>query len=122
MADVTLSAGEIAGMRTTLGSFLPGTAVISTATNTSDSQGGFTQAFAASGTVTARLSPLKPGDERIVGDRVAEVGWMILTVPYHTSIDEDDRVTYNSVTYEVAEVLTRVPWELGRRVVLVELD
>jgi hypothetical protein len=32
------------------------------------------------------------------------------------------RVVYNSVTYEVVEVLTRTPWELSRRVRLMEVD
>jgi len=122
MTDLTLSARELADMRGAVSSHLPGTAVIQAATRTSDGQGGETWTYTASGTVDGRLSPDMPGGENPVGGRVAEIGNWILTVPFHTTVDEDDRVVYDSVTYEVSEVLTRVPWELGRRVRLTEVD
>lgn len=110
-------------MRHTADTYLAGTAVIHTATKTADGQGGYTWTYAASGTVDARLSPEQlRGGENAVGSRVAEVAPWILTVPASTSIDEDDRVVYNGVTYEVSEVLTWVPWEISRRVRLMEVD
>lgn len=123
MSDLPLSTGELVQMRHTADTYLAGTAVIHTATKTSDGQGGYTWAYAASGTVAARLSPeVLRGDEVVVGGRLAEVSPWILTVPAATSIDEDDRVVYNSITYEVSEVLTGIPWEISRRVRLVEVD
>lgn len=116
-----LSAAELSQMRGELEQTLPGTAVIKTATKTSDQQGGYAWTYAASGTVDARLSPESlRGGEPVIGDRITEVSQWILTVPQATSIDEDDHVVYDSVTYEVSEVLTRVPWEISRRVRLVE--
>lgn len=118
-----LSAGELVKMRAELEQSLPGTAVIHTATRASDLQGGQSWTYAASGTVDARLSPESlRGGEQITGSRTAEVSPWILTVPQATTIDEDDRVVYNGVTYEVSEVLTRIPWEISRRVRLIEVD
>lgn len=123
MPDLPLSTAELVQMRHTADAYLAGTAVIHTATKTSDGQGGYTWAYAASGTVAARLSPEQlRGGENAVGSRVAEVAPWILTVPASTSIDEDDRVVYNTVTYEVSEVLTWTPWEISRRVRLTEVD
>lgn len=84
--------------------------------------GGQTWTYTASGTVSARLAFVKGGSEVELGGRVAEVSGLVLTVPAGTSIDEDDRVTYDSVTYEVDEVLTRVPEEIARRVRVREVD
>lgn len=123
MADLPLSAAELTQMRHTVSQHLAGTAVIHTKTAAADGQGGQTWTYAASGTVDARLSPIERGrGEQSLADRAAVVSDWILTIPYHTSADEDDRVVYDSVTYEVAEVMTRVPTELARRLRLVEVD
>ena len=123
MPDLPLSTAELVQMRHTADTYLAGTAVIHTATKTADGQGGYSWAYAASGTVDARLSPEQlRGGENAVGSRLAETSPWILTVPASTSIDEDDRVVYNAVTYEVSEVLTWVPWEISRRVRLTEVD
>lgn len=119
---VSLGTAEISLMRDTINSALPGTAVMLTATKTGDGMGGYTWSYVASGTVDARLSPNGAGDETVVGDRVARVAPYILTVPAETTIDEDDRVTYDGVTYEVVDVRDRTPWELSRRVLVAEVD
>lgn len=119
---VSLGTAEISLMRGTIDSALPGTAVVHTATKTADEMGGFTWAYAASGTVIARLSPNGAADEPVVGDRVARVAPYVLTLPAETTIDEDDRVVYDGVTYEVVDVRDRTPWELSRRVLVEEVD
>ena len=123
MPMIPLSAGELAQMRADLDVSLPGTAIIQTAAKVHDGQGGYDWTYTASGTVSARLSPEQlRGGEAIVGERIAEVQSWILTLPAHTTIDEDDRVLFDAVVYEVSEVLTRVPWEISRRVRLMEID
>ena len=52
-----LSAGELTAMRATQADTLPGTAVISRNTPTSDGMGGWTDAWAAIGTVDGRVAP-----------------------------------------------------------------
>lgn len=123
MPDLPLSTAELVQMRHTADAYLAGTAVIHTATKASDGQGGYAWTYAATGTVAARLSPeMLRGGEASVGSRVAEVSPWILTVPASTSIDEDDRVVYATVTYEVSEVMTWAPWEISRRARLMEVD
>lgn len=123
MADLPLTSGELTAMRATVDSYLAGTAVLLEPTLASDGQGGQTATFAAAGTVTARLAPeTQRGQEAMLAGRVAEVSYWILTLPAHTVINETWRVTYDTVTYEVEEVMTRVPEELGRRVRLREID
>lgn len=119
-----LASGELVNMRAELEQTLPGTAVIYPPVKTADGQGGQGWNYdTASGTVDARLSPEgNRGGEEIVGSRTAEVSPWILTVPQSTTIDEDDHVVYNGVTYEVSEVLTRIPWEISRRVRVIEVD
>lgn len=107
-------------MRHAVETYLPGTAVISTATRSSDSQGGQFWTYAASGTVDARLSPATGGEAELAS-RVSERNVYILTLPFETAIDADDRVAYDSVTYEVVHVRDRTPWELSRRVWVVEV-
>ena len=85
MADLPLTAGDLARMRSTSDAFLTGTAIISVATRASDGQGGQTWTYAASGTVDARLAYVRGGSEMEVGGRVAEVSGLVLTVPNGTS-------------------------------------
>ena len=123
MADLPLLSAELVQMRHTVEAYLDGTAVLHTKTAAADGQGGQTWTYAASGTVAARLSPIERGrGERDVGGRAAGGSDLVLTIPYHTSADEDDRIVYDSTTYEVAEVMTRVPTELARRLRVVEVD
>lgn len=120
MPDLLLSTAELTQMRHTVGAYLPGTAVLQTATRSSDSQGGQFWTYAASGTVDARLSPILGGEAEIAS-RISERNAFVLTIPWETAIDSDDRVVYDSVTYEVIHVRDRTPWELSRRVFVVEV-
>jgi head-tail adaptor len=119
-----LTSGELARMRTDLNLSLPGTAVIHRRTETSDSQGGVTAAYAAVGTVDCRLSPSLANfgsGEELHGDRVQTVTTRMLTVPGTTDINSKDRVVVDSVTYSVTEVRGR-SYEVSRRCVVVEAD
>ena len=122
MPDLSLSSAELVQMRHTLETYLPGTAVVHAATKTADAQGGYEWVYAASSTVDARLAPDGPASEEGLAGRLAEVQQYTLTVPNTTTLDEDDRVVYNSETYEVVAVLNHVPWDLDRRVRVVRVD
>lgn len=119
-----LTSSEISLMRDTIEQALPGSAVIQTATRTSDGQGGWIPTYSASGTVAARLSPegnLR-GEEPEIAGRIGEVANLILTIPAETTITANDRVTYDGDTFEVVEIRDRTPWELSRRVRVVQVD
>lgn len=118
-----LTTSEIALMRTTIEDALPGTAVIHTSTLASDGQGGWIPTYSASGTVVARLSPegLR-GEEPELAGRISEVRHLVLTIPAETTVSVDDRIVYDGETFDVVEVRDRTPWELSRRVRVVEVD
>ncbi len=118
--DLPLSAGEIVWCRNTTSTYLAGTAILSAYTQTPDSAGGHTDTYTAYGTSDARLAPIGARDEHLVAGRTAEVAYWILTLPATTTVNEKDRVSYNSRTYEIETVITRSPEELSRRAVCVE--
>ena len=120
--DLPLASGELAWMRSTVSTYLAGTAIIQTYSSATDSQGGYTDTFTASATVSARLAPIHDGAEANVAGREAETARYMLTVPSTTTIDERDRVSYNSVVYEVVEFEDRTPWHLDHRVVVIRVD
>lgn len=123
MSSIPLSSAELKQCRDIADQYLPGTAILLSQTTVSDGQGGYVDSYAASGTVDARLAFEKlRGGEAAVAGRLAEVGSWILTVPANSSLEETGRVTFNSVTYDVVEVLTRTPEEVSRRIRLKEVD
>lgn len=100
---MTLSASDLQCIRTTANSFLPGTAVISRASYTTDGMGGSTDVWTNVGTVSARVSPNGNGIEEIIGGgaKMNSIAPWIVTVPVGTSINERDKITYANQTFEV---------------------
>ncbi|MDQ5960159.1 MAG: Head-tail adaptor protein [Pseudomonadota bacterium] len=116
-----LSASELAAMRATQAEALPGTAVISRNSPTSDGMGGWTDAWVAVGTVDARLAAAQEsGAERLIADRIVGLDAWIITTPQGTDVTERDRVVIDSRTFEVVTVLPW-SWETARRVVATEV-
>jgi head-tail adaptor len=115
--SVGLTPWEIHTARETSDAFLPGTAIIQTKTKTSDGQGGETWAYAASGTVDARLAAenTQPRSGEIASRSATATSW-VLTIPAATTITNTDRVVFDSITYEVLSIMTRTPEEIARRV------
>lgn len=108
-----LTASEIARMRATLDQSLPGTAVISRATWTTDNQGGSTATWAAAGTVIARISPAsRAGVEPVSGGGLTSESDWVGTFPDGTDITVKDRVTHGGVTFEVVDVDRTRTWDL----------
>lgn len=109
-----LSSADIASMRATAEQALPGTAVITSGTLTSDGGGGYTEAFTAAGTVACRVAPAS-GTEREEGDRISADSTHVITLPAATTVETDDRIEVAGVTYNVTAVRDR-SWETTRRV------
>ncbi len=112
------SADELAELRSTLeAELLAGTAVIQRKTNTRDSSGGWSEAWAAVGTVACRVSPMDlPATERLIADRLTLTAPWSITVPALTDVTVQDRLVVDSHTYEVTRVLGPRTEELLRRV------
>ena len=105
-----LSASELASLRATLTTSLPGTVTVTRSTATADGFGGQTEAWAAIGTVAARVSPYGNGQENITAGGVVAVAPWTVTLPYGTSISERDRVTYAGQTLEVISTSSPRDW------------
>lgn len=116
-----LSAAELAEMRSVQALAQAGTAVISRKTLTADGMGGFTETWAASGTVTCRVWPAREsGAESLIADRITESDAWVITVPYATDVAAEDRVVADGRTFEVVTAIAHT-WETARRVVCVEI-
>jgi NADPH:quinone reductase-like Zn-dependent oxidoreductase len=112
-----LTAGEIEAMRDEIELTLPDTAIIYTPASTADGQGGYTQAFAASGTVACRMSPRtgQQGSEPGYAERSAAIGEWVATFPASTTLAESQRVAVGGTTYEVTRVRAPRSWQLSCR-------
>lgn len=110
-----LTEAELDSMRSAAAEALPGTAVIQRETFTSDSGGGGTAAWTASGTVDCRIAPIS-GNEREIAGRIAEDAESIVTLPAETTISVRDRMVIGGGTFNVLAVRDRDEWEITRRV------
>ena len=108
-------------MRSVQSETLPGTAVISRNTPTSDGMGGWTDAWAAIGTVDGRVSPSGGGSERLIAEQITDDDAWNITLPYNTDVTAKDRITIDSRTFEVVTALPK-SWETARRVVATEVS
>jgi SPP1 family predicted phage head-tail adaptor len=115
-----LSAGQLASMRSTLNASLPDTAAVHRDTLSSDSAGGYTTSAATVATVACRVSP-SGGRESVVAGKVDAVSTWTITLPALTDVTAKDRLIVGSRTFEVAAVLDPRSWEIGRRVLCVEI-
>ena len=116
-----LTAAELADMRTVQDQAMAGTCVITRKTLTSDGMGGFTETWAAAGTVVGRVWPAtESGAESLMADRITESDAWVITVPYATDVTAKDRITADGRTFEVVSAIAHT-WETARRVVAVEV-
>lgn len=118
-----IGAGEIEYMRETIEDALPGTAVIHAVTTTSDGLGGATEAWAAAGTVSCRLSPRQStrGTEGVRGDQISAVNDWIVTLPWGSTVTEANRLVIDSETYEVTRCRSPRSWQFDMRVEAVKV-
>lgn len=94
---------ELAGLRADLETLLPDTCVIQSLTQIADGQGGFTDSWAAAGTVLCRLDNVSGRKSDFARSMQSFSQW-VLTVPQDTTITTANRVVHNEQTYSVAAV------------------
>jgi len=100
-----LSAAELAAMQATQQTAMPGTVVIERYTRTSDGMGGFTQTWAAVGTVDGRIySRQIQGYETATGGQIVSLSAWYGTLPSGTDVMATDRLLYQTRTWEVVRV------------------
>src|SRR5262245_7062996 len=117
-----ITAGELAIIQGDAQQAMPDTATILRRTLTSDSQGGQTQSYSSVGTSVCRLAffggnrPVIPDTEQ--AGKIDPKERYIATLPYNASILETDRLTINSVTYEIVSALPTRSYETARRLLV----
>ena len=116
-----LTAAEITAMKTTLDASLPDSAQVSRKALTSDGAGGFTEVWTSAAAVACRIAASgQTPQEKAIAARLGATSVWTLTFPASTDVKVADRVIVGSRTFEVAGVLAH-SWEIGRRVVCVEV-
>lgn len=112
-----LSAAELASMRAVEATAMSSTAIIYRYTPSADGLGGFTQAWAAVGTVVCDLWPANRGmQETPGGAQLLSRGEWYITVPYDTVVTAKDRIKIGSRSFEVTFVPNNRSWDTGLRV------
>ncbi len=114
MPSTLLSANELADIRSATELLLPQSVIISALTEVSEGQGGFTQSWAASGTVDCRLVA-KQGGERMLAGQIAATGSYMLTVPHDSTIAVDNRATVDGIAYRVLFIDAVKTWRAAIR-------
>ena len=119
-----LSTLEIAQLRADQGDYFPDTCTLQTVTRTSDSQGGWTDAWANTHTsVACRLAPIRASlVETMEGDQVSAASRWVLSVAHNQTIAEDMRVVHDSETYEIEHLEDTHSNRTARRAYLMRLD
>lgn len=109
---------ELSAMREALETLLPDTCNILSVTEASDGAGGVTQTWGtASASVACRVD-YQSGMESIHGGAVQPYSRHILTVPYDTTVTEQNKVEHGGNTYHVTSVDQDKSWPVVLRVVL----
>jgi hypothetical protein len=111
----TLSASELAAMRSAIAELLPDTATILSPTSAPDGYGGVTTTWGtATASVACRLD-MKQGRETTSGGAVTPFTSYTLSLPHDATINESWRVVVSSVTYAVTSVNSGQSWQAVKR-------
>jgi len=107
---------DLAWMRSLQERAMPNTIVIESRTLAADGAGGYTETWAASGTVSGRMAPrvLNAG-EPVVGGQPASQSYWFATLPHGTTVTERDRLVADGRSFEVVRVNTSEDYQTAVR-------
>jgi hypothetical protein len=114
---MTLTNGELANMREVIASLMPDTCGIVSYTYASDGAGGMVETASGTATAICRLDKQKGTEKLTSGAITPFTGW-VLSLPYDTTITEQNRVTHGGYTYNVLSVNTDASWLAVKRAML----
>ena len=112
-----LTDGDLTWMRSVQQRAMPGTVVIERRTLSADALGGFTETWAASGTVLGRIYPqdVRSMVEPIAAAQVSQEARWFATLPVGTDVMASDRLLYATRTWEVVRVNNDEMWQTAVR-------
>jgi hypothetical protein len=118
-----LTTAEIAAMRDTLEDWLPSTCTIQTKTESTGAMGGPAVTWANTYTdVPCRVDPGGGDAETVRNFALEGVSFWVLNVAYDQVISVENRVVYDSVTYEVRGVIDNQSYNLNRQAAIVRAE
>lgn len=103
---------------------MPGTVVIERYTLTDNGMGGAWEAWAAAGTAIGRIYPVvrRSQSEGVTGGQVTSLSDWYATFPVGTDVVAQDRLVYNSRTWEVLRVNNDEMWQTAVRCELASMN
>lgn len=119
-----IGTADLAWMRTMQERAMPGSVVIQRHTMARDAMGGFVETWAAAGTVDGRIYPMNTRsiDEPVMGDRTTSESRWFATFPVGTDVTAEDRLLYQSRTFEIVRVNNDEDWQTAVRCECVALN
>ena len=98
----------------------PGTAIVERKALTADGMGGYTESWAAVGTVTARIYPQQRSNAEPVtgGQPIAITRWWF-SAPVGTDVKPADRISASERTYEIESTNNDESWQTATRASLI---
>ncbi len=112
-----LSTANLTWMQATQQQAMPGTVVIERYTSSADGMGGETETWAAVGTAIGRIYPhvSRGMNEAVGGAQIMSVTNWNATLPIGTDVVAQDRLLYQSRTWEVLQVNNDEMWQTAVR-------
>lgn len=117
-----LTSAELSMMRDTIELLLPDACNIVSITNVPDGEGGFTQTRGTSGTAIACRLDVVQGREQATGGAIQPYISYILSLPYDTTVAEENIIEHSGIDYHVKSVNQNQSWIAVRRVELEVVD
>ena len=113
--SIGLTARELAQMQADIYDLLPDTCDILSVAYTSDSEGGFAEAW---GTATAGVKcriDYRSGRESMTGGAIQPYSKAVLSVPYNTTVSLTNRVKSGDYTWSILSINDGQSWKAVKR-------
>ena len=120
--SIGLTARELAQMQADIYDLLPDTCDILSVAYTSDSEGGFAEAW---GTATAGVHcriDYRTGSELLTGGAIQPYNKAVLSLPYNTPISTTNRVKSGDYTWAVKSLNDGQSWQAVKRAELERVE
>lgn len=102
------STSDLAKIRAEQNRLMPDTVYIQRLTRASDGAGGWAETWQTAATTKGRITPnQRQAGEVVQGGAVTAYGEYMITLPYDTDLQQDDRLQLSGTQYEVKAILER---------------
>ena len=120
--SIGLTARELAQMRADIEDLFPDTCDILSVAYTSDSEGGFAEAW---GTATAGVHcriDYRSGTERMTGGAIQPYNKAVISLPYNTTISATNRIKSGAYTWSILSLNDGQSWQAVKRAELERIE